>query len=217
MAVTECRSIGAPTVFQTQLSYVLGNRTKVLPELKKMFVRPLIQIAVRAINQEHIEEGILDRISQKYNIPEEIVDDYYAAIYAILKTHLGQMSQNIKPAEFKQTLEELKMPLDCIEDLSTVLYCQKRPELINGLIKKTKFYSHMISCRWRVDIIISSSIMNRVLEPTIIMEWIFDTGECHTFELPLQKFHQLRHAVSTILVEMQSVEQQCLAKNISCS
>ena len=31
------------TTFQTQLLYALGSKVKVLPELKKVFVRPLIQ------------------------------------------------------------------------------------------------------------------------------------------------------------------------------
>lgn len=205
------------TPFHTELLYALGSRTKVLSELKKVFVRPLIQIAVRAINQEHIEEGILDRISLKYNIPEENVDEYYAVVFTIIKTHLSLMSQVIKLTDFKQSLEELKVPSDCIEDLSTVIYGQKRPELISGLIRRTRFYSHLVSCRWRIDITISSSILNRVLEPHIILEWIFDTGEKQTFELSLAKFHQLRHAIATILVEMQNIEQQCTSKNICCS
>lgn len=63
---------------------------------------------MKAIELEHIEEGILERISKKYNIPEEYVDEYYAAILTILKIHLHSQCQNIKPAEFKQCLEELK-------------------------------------------------------------------------------------------------------------
>ncbi|KZC11900.1 PREDICTED: COMM domain-containing protein 5-like [Dufourea novaeangliae] len=204
------------TTFQSQLLYALGNRTKVLHELKKVFVRPLIQIAVKAITEEHIEEGILDRISQKYNIPEESVDEYYSVIYTILKVHLGRLSQNVKPTEFKQTLDELNLSSDCIEDLSTVIYGQKRPELLTGLINRTKFYAHLISCKWHVDIIISSSILNRVLEPHILMEWTFNNGERQIFELSMSKFHQLRHTVATLLVEMQKVEQQCASKNI-CS
>lgn len=31
------------TTFQTQLLYTLGSKTKILSELKKVFVRPLIQ------------------------------------------------------------------------------------------------------------------------------------------------------------------------------
>lgn len=205
------------TPFQTELSCALGNKIKVFPELKKIFVRPLIQIAVKAINKEHIEEGVLDRISQKYNIPEESVDEYYAVIFALLKTHLCVLPQSVKPTEFKQTLEELRLSSDCIEDLSTVVFGLKRPELVSGLIQRTKFYSHLVSCKWRIDVTISSSILTRVLEPNIIMEWVFDTGERQMFELSLGKFHQLRHAIATLLVEMQGLEQQCASKNIHCS
>ena len=31
------------TTFQTQLLYALGNKIKVLPDLRKIFLRPLIQ------------------------------------------------------------------------------------------------------------------------------------------------------------------------------
>lgn len=61
------------------------------------------------------------------------------------------------------------------------------------------------------------SILNRVLEPHIIMEWTFSNGKCQIFELSLPKFHQLRHAIATILVDMQKVEKQCASKNILCS
>ncbi|OAD60189.1 COMM domain-containing protein 5, partial [Eufriesea mexicana] len=174
-------------------------------------------VAIKAINQEYIEEGILDRISQKYNVPVEIVDEYYSVIFIILKTHLSTLSQNVKPTEFKQILEELRLSSECIDDLSVVVYGQKRPELISGLIQKTKFYPHLVSCKWRIDITISSSILNRVLEPHIIMEWTFNNGKRQIFELSLSKFHQLRHAIATVLVEMQKVEKQCASKNIICS
>lgn len=63
---------------------------------------------MKAIEQEHIEEGVLERISKKYNMPEDQVDEYYAAIFMILKIYLRSQYHNIKPAEFKQCLEELK-------------------------------------------------------------------------------------------------------------
>ncbi|XP_032687418.1 COMM domain-containing protein 5-like [Odontomachus brunneus] len=205
------------TSFQTQILSVLGNKTKYLMELKKTFARPLIQLAVRDIKLEHIEEGILERISKKYNIPEDDIDEYYAAILAILKTHFRLQCHTIKPTEFKQCLEELKLAPDCIEDLSSVIYGPKQSDLLSGLIQRTKFNPQLISCRWRVDIIISSNILNRVLEPNVIMEWIFNTGECIIFELSLAKFHQLRHTIATILVELQTLERHSIFKTIHSS
>lgn len=131
---------------------------------------------------------------------------------------------------------------ECVEDLSSVIYGPKQADLLLGLIQRTKFNSQLISCKWRVDIIISSkyvriflvdiyrkiifykkflfffciccSILNRVLEPTIMMEWIFNTGECVTFELSLAKFHQLRHTIAIILVELQALERHSIFKTI---
>lgn len=204
-------------LYQTQLLTALGNKTKHLAELKKTFVRPLIQIAVKAIEQEHIEGGILERISQKYNIPLEDVDEYFSAVFIILKTYLKYVSCSVKPAEFKQTLEELKLPSDCIEDLYTVVSGQKKADLLTGLMKKTKFFPRLISCKWRIDVVISSNVLSRVLEPCIILECIFDTGETHSFELSLAQFHRFRHAVASILVEIQSLEQCNALKNIQHS
>ncbi|XP_012064393.1 PREDICTED: COMM domain-containing protein 5 [Atta cephalotes] len=205
------------TPLQTQLLSALGNKTKYLAELKKTFARPLIQLAVKAIELEHVEEGILERISKKYSISEEHVDEYYAAILTILKIYLRSQCHNIKPVEFKQCLEELKLNPECVEDLSSVIYGPKQANLLLGLIQRTKFNPQLISCKWRIDITISSNILNRVLEPTIIMEWIFNTGECVTFELSLAKFHQLRHTVATILVELQTLERHSIFKTILSS
>lgn len=205
------------TSFQTQIVNVLGNKTKYLMELKKTFARPLIQLAVKDIKLEHIEEGILERISKKYNIPEDHIDEYYAAILTILKIHLRLQCHTIKPTEFKQCLEELRLAPDCIEDLSSIIYGPKQSDLLSGLIQRTKFNPQLISCRWRVDITISSNILNRVLEPNIIMEWIFNTGECIIFELSLAKFHQLRHTIATILVELQTLERHNIFKAVHSS
>lgn len=65
-------------------------------------------MAVKTIQLEYVEEGILERISRKYNIPEEHIDEYYAAILAILQIHLWSQCYNIKSSEFKQCLEELQ-------------------------------------------------------------------------------------------------------------
>jgi hypothetical protein len=61
------------------------------------------------------------------------------------------------------------------------------------------------------------SILNRVLEPNIVMEWIYNTGECITFELSLAKFHQLRHTIATILIELQALQYKNIFKTTQFS
>lgn len=202
------------TTFQAQIS-CLGSKSKYLAELKKPVIRPLIQLAVKSIQRDHIEEGVLDRIGEKYDISQENIDQWYSAVLKILHTHLRSPAGSIKPAEFKECLQDLKLSPDCIEDLSTVVYGQRRGVLVNELLHVTQFYPHIKSCRWRVDINISSSVLSRVLEPSIIMEWTLSSGECKTFELSMARFHQLRHAVASLLKEIQTLERRNALRNYS--
>ncbi|KAK0182994.1 hypothetical protein PV327_001073 [Microctonus hyperodae] len=190
----------------TQLTNSLGNRTKHICDLKKTILRPLIQLVVKSIEQEAIEDGILERISNKYNLPQEKVDEWYSLILTIFKIHLRTPNASIKSADLKQYLQELKMENDCIEDLCAVLYGHKRPALIHGLTERIKFFPKLKSCRWRIDVTISSSSLSRVLEPTILMEWNLNTGERYLFEMNLTKFHLMRHTIASLLLKMQEID-----------
>ncbi|XP_003424560.1 COMM domain-containing protein 5 [Nasonia vitripennis] len=199
--------------FQMQLTSLLGNHTKHISELKQTVVRPLLQLAVKAIDQEYIEEGALEIVSKNFDIPQAIVDEWYAAVLIILKLHLRSPSITIKPAEFKQCLQELKFSPECIQDIFSVLTGSKRPDLMRNFSNKVQFLPHLHACKWRVDIIISSSFMSKVLEPHVLMEWILSNGESYTFELSLSRFHQLRHAVAKLLLEIQRLEVYNVIKN----
>lgn len=67
-----------------------------------------VAVAVKAIDQEYIEEGALEVISKNFNVSQAFVDEWYAAVLIILKLHLRSPSISIKPAEFKQCLQDLK-------------------------------------------------------------------------------------------------------------
>lgn len=82
---------------------------------------------------------------------------------------------------------------------------------------KSNIQDNSIIIHIYICLIFNYSILNKVLEPTIIMEWILNTGERVTFELSLAKFHQLRHTVATILVELQTLERHSIFKNIQSS
>jgi hypothetical protein len=57
------------------------------------------------------------------------------------------------------------------------------------------------------------SFMSKILEPCILLEWILSNGESYTFELSLPRFHQMRHAVAKLLLEIQRLEVYNVIKN----
>lgn len=67
-----------------------------------------ISVAVKSIEQEYIEDGILDRISEKYNLSQENIDEWYSVILKIIKTHLRYPESMVKVNDFKQCLQELR-------------------------------------------------------------------------------------------------------------
>ncbi|XP_046669625.1 COMM domain-containing protein 5-like isoform X2 [Homalodisca vitripennis] len=64
------------------------------------------------------------------------------------------------------------------------------------------------SLKWRIDIIISSRDLSRILEPVICLEFNLDSGERQSVEMPVSKFHSLRHSIALLLKEMETVNQR---------
>lgn len=60
--------------------------------------------------------------------------------------------------------------------------------------------------RWRLDVAISSSSLAKIMRTVIIVEATLSSGRVVTFELPADKFAELRYGVAKALQEMGAVE-----------
>jgi len=60
--------------------------------------------------------------------------------------------------------------------------------------------------KWRVDVTIMTSSLNRVLKPSVLMQITTTTGKIHTFEVSPNMFHKLRYAVARLLKEVDNVD-----------
>mmetsp|Transcript_19442 Transcript_19442/g.23257 ORF Transcript_19442/g.23257 Transcript_19442/m.23257 type:complete len:115 (+) Transcript_19442:229-573(+) len=74
---------------------------------------------------------------------------------------------------------------------------------------------HLEDLRWRVEVTLSSSTVSRVLRPTVLMRMKLSDGRIHLVELPVDKFHELRHAVARSLHEMETVAPKVEAAAIA--
>jgi hypothetical protein len=70
----------------------------------------------------------------------------------------------------------------------------------------------LASFDWRVDVTISTSSVDRVLKPTILVRLSTSDGKQKTFEMSVKKFHELRYHVSNVLNEMDAVEKHPILK-----
>ena len=58
---------------------------------------------------------------------------------------------------------------------------------------------------WRLDVIISTSSINRTLEPSIIVQMHLSNGKKISFEMSLANFSLLRFNVALVLKEMDDI------------
>lgn len=90
-------------------------------------------------------------------------------------------------------------------EIATVAH-SKRAALKAAYTDSAPAYPGLSSLRWRVDVTISSSSVNRVMRPVVLMELTTDDGRVHAMEVPMDKFHELRYNTAKVLMEMGAVE-----------
>lgn len=66
------------------------------------------------------------------------------------------------------------------------------------------------SMTWRADVILSSSSVNNVMQPFIILRFELSDGTFQTVELSMQAFHDLRFRVAEALHSMHKLEANYL-------
>jgi len=112
---------------------------------------------------------------------------------------------------FQNDLAEIRIPQPIITDLVTVLK-KSRGNLESSALENRLKFPTLTSLRWRVDVIISSSNLARVLTPLLTMQVTDSAGEIRTFELTVDKFHELRYNVAKVLKDMEELEQLPILK-----
>eukprot|EP00727_Mastigamoeba_balamuthi_P009404 m51a1_g5086 hypothetical protein (85) ;mRNA; r:255249-255619 len=66
--------------------------------------------------------------------------------------------------------------------------------------------------KWRVDVAVSTSASSRVMAPVILMEMTTSEGKVWTFEVPVDKFHELRYNVARVLKDVEELDQLPILK-----
>jgi hypothetical protein len=143
---------------------------------------------------------------------EEIVRVVYTGLLVLLKSALRLPQSSLKSEMFKTDLKEIRIPQEFISDLVKAVFGPKRQQLDEAALEQRVRLPAMQSFRWRVNVSISTSALNRVLEPSVLVEMTLSNGRIHTFEVPISKFHELRYNVTYVLKQMEDLEKRSILK-----
>ncbi|XP_038063090.1 COMM domain-containing protein 5-like [Patiria miniata] len=184
---------------------------KCLKNVEKDTFRKLLKAAVSLIEGNDVLESTFSSLASD-KLSQEVLGTVFAGICTLLRCALRLPVTSLKPEIFKEDLKELRVPKEFVADFSSAVYGAKRSSLEAALVKNRSRLPTLDRLRWRLDVGISTSALNRVLEPTILMETTLSNGSIHNFEVPVSKFHELRYSVAYVLKEMEELEKRSILK-----
>jgi len=142
------------------------------------------------------------------------VADYgkvFTAVYLLLRTIVGK---RITGKMIQKELPALGLSTEVVEDLVKVVKAQ-RSAIEDVATGSAQACARLTSTRWRVDVAISTSSLNKCLKPSILMQLGLSDGQLKNFEMPLDKFHDLRFNVAKALRAVRDLESHPLIRVIN--
>jgi len=185
--------------------------TKHLKLIDKQTFRKILQTIVNDLEGKDVQQGALQQMSSE-KITEETIAFVFSGLLKLIKVALRIPPTSLKQEVFKEDLLELRIPEEYVADIASVVFGSRRSAIDKNFQNKSPSLPKLESFRWRVDVGISTSVLNRVLEPYVIMEMKLSDGSIQQFEVPSSKFHELRHNVASVLKEMNDLERRNILK-----
>jgi len=130
----------------------------------------------------------------------------FAGVLLILKT---ATRDKVDVGTFTTDLENLTI----VGVQSTVLVAALK-EAKSGVQEKESdvCFPRLVELDYRVDVTITTSEMDRVLKPTVLMRIVDSKGDIRTMELNPEQFHKLRFSTARLLKEFETLEATPILK-----
>lgn len=127
----------------------------------------------------------------------------FTALYSIIVAAVSSKEQTVTIVD---DLKRMHVPEQVADDLGQVI-AKSRAPLEEAALRDRIGFAGLSKFRWRVDVVISSGSLSRVMRPTILMEMTLSDGRVRIFEVSVQQFNQLRYGVAKMLKDMQTLER----------
>ena len=159
-------------------------------------------------NQDRFEE-IVDGIP----LTEEEMKGVVSAMITVARSVFR--NPNMRQEHFEEDLRSLKFPEASIGILLKMLFGANRAVIDASVVESRVSLPRFLALKWRVDVTISNTMLQRALTPTILCELLLKNGKSNLFEMSIDKFHELRYNVALVLKEMEELELQHKALKIA--
>lgn len=148
---------------------------KPLSKCDKQTVGKILQLIVSSMEGKPVSPEQFKKISSE-TLTEDTLTVIYSGLFSLLRRAIRLPLTSLKPEMFKEDMNELQIPAEFQEDIASVVFGARRPRIENEILDSRPRLPKLDQLKWRVDVAISTSVLNRVLEPTILMEMKLSNG-----------------------------------------
>ena len=177
----------------------------------------------KTINKDKHEKAI-ETTGRDGGLNRTEFDQLFAGIYSLIRASLrvplpstskGQtLSAKLLSDELRMDAAHCQMIMDAALRYrpTSQLSAWKLSPQLSGLVTQPR----LLSLDWRIDVSISSNLINRIMEPSVIISLALQPSNSSsdpthlTFEASLAQFSKLRYVVARMLSEFTAIESKSI-------
>jgi len=173
----------------------IKNLSEILPSVPEIIFKQVLKFVVEYMKGTEVTSENWQRLVQKASsTKEEDVCALFAGLLFVLKTAVRDgVEDTVFSSDLPQlafSSEQTGLLLNAKKGLKAVIV-QQSDEVLTC--------PRLDSMDYRIDVTITTSEMDRVLKPTVLMRLVDDKGDIRTFEINPEQFHKLRYSVARVL------------------
>ncbi len=188
--------------------YIPSEIKNIIPLLHQLPTNQIRTILTDVITYIKSDNNAINQLIEKNKEKNEEYSLLFSGLYSILRQAI---SSKILIATIRNDLLKINMPELCVDDICKAIGIA-RPSIEKLLIINRIKYPTITKLRWRIDVIISSGSLSKVMKPSIIVQLILSNGNIKTFEMSTEQFNQLRYSAAKVLYEMQAIDRHPIVK-----
>eukprot|EP00038_Savillea_parva_P008915 m.180045 g.180045 ORF g.180045 m.180045 type:complete len:219 (-) comp14914_c0_seq1:1349-2005(-) len=187
---------------------VIKQLPKTLASLDESTTKALLQ-AVAAVVEggDEPSDGFIAGLV-KDGVHEDLLHRAFGGLHALIVAALRHPPGTFKKQHFSDDLKFLGLDTKIALDIQKIVYGGTRQLIETNLEESRIRLPSLADFKWRVDVAISTSELQRAMKPAVLMQMTLSDGTIQTFEMPVEEFHKLRYNVSYVLKEMEDLEKR---------
>lgn len=180
-------------------------------EILKIYIGAVVSYLLSHSIISNLSEEIYAVKSPANTLTPDQINAIITALYFILKI---SMRNKVKLSVIAADLAKMNIPAPLIEEIALQVKNNRLSFESLAIANRVQFHK-LEKVRWRIDVVISSGSLSRVMRPNILMQMIMKDGTIVPFEITYEQFCQLRYSVAKVLYDMQTLERHPIIRIVN--